>query len=394
MVKYILFGLLALGWLLPSPAQESHLGIEVEKPAVRIKTVVNDKEYERSEMIHGDISVPKDSVIGHDLVVSDGTITIDGTVIGDAVVFGGAIVVNGTVDGDAVAIGGAVKMFGTISGDVAAIGGSAEVHGAVAGDVAAIGGSLSLDSTAVVTGDVVIIGGTLDQKPGAVVKGKVEQVPLGFLNKLIPKFVEGIKSGKVDAEIHIPPFNGEVRLPPFVGRSLRLIFTLVWLVGVFILVLLITLIFPRPTQTIADAITHKPLIVFLVGFGGQLAISPLMVVLTITIIGIPLIPLALLGILIAFLLGWAGISLTVGEWLKKNWNWRFESPLGLMAVGFLAIVLLTIVAGLFRLAPGPIGVIGLIIAILGVSAVWVAVTFGFGACLLTRFGTKPYGNPK
>lgn len=103
------------------------------------------------------------------------------TVQGDLVVTGGTVLVMGTVDGDLEATGGTVVVAGTVTGDVTVFAGSVTVSGTVEGDVAAASGSLVVSDSAVVGGNLDVAAGavTLDGTVGGSARLAGEDVAVG-----------------------------------------------------------------------------------------------------------------------------------------------------------------------------------------------------------------------
>jgi cytoskeletal protein CcmA (bactofilin family) len=112
-----------------------------------------------------------------DLAATAGTVVITGTVTGDAEVVAGSLVVEGAVDGDLRAAGGSVVLRDTsrVGGAVEAAAGSVTLDGAVDGDarlageeirigpVASVGGSVEYDASTFVLADGAAVGGTVTE---------------------------------------------------------------------------------------------------------------------------------------------------------------------------------------------------------------------------------------
>lgn len=130
----------------------------------------------------------------------------------------------------------------------------------------------------------------------------------------------------------------------------------------------------------------------LVGLTAELLFVPLLVLgailLAVTIIGIPfvvvLVPLALVTMFVAMLVGITGVALRLGRTIGDRLNWHVSSPTAMALVGIFVIVLPTLVFQALALAPGPLPVR----ASLAVASLleYVAWTIGLGATLLTGFG--------
>lgn len=145
-----------------------------------------------------------------------------------------------------------------VDGDVVAVFGSVTVDGEVSGDVVAVFGSVHLNSGAKVEGDVVSIGGALDQAEGVTIHG--ESVQLGF-----------------------SPFTWG--LP---GISVLLFAVAAgWLVSMFV-GWIFALLFPAGMLRVATVVERRPAASFFLGVLSVPGFFVALVLLCITVIGIPL----------------------------------------------------------------------------------------------------------
>jgi hypothetical protein len=277
------------------------------------------------------------------------------------------------VGDEVVAILGSVRVLGRVDGGVVAVGGSVTLgpEAYVAGDVVAVGGSVSLGPNAVVTGEVTSVGGRIRQEPGAEVRGAVNEIAMGM--------------GPFG---HVPgPWGGahEAFTRPF-----RLAGTLLRVALVLLLALVLFLVFSRPIERIARRAGDEPVLSGFVGLLAQIFFFPLLiltiVVLAVSIIGIPLlllVPFALVAALVAVLVGFAGVDQRVGRWAVGPWR----SGMVATAVGVVLIAAVTILARTIGLLPGPFAAVGFAVMLVGLFVEYVAWTVGLGATILTRFGT-------
>ncbi len=181
--------------------------------------------------------------------------------------------------------------------DAVAVGGSVYVDGIVEGDAVALGGTIHLGEEAIVHGDVVTVGGTIDQAEGAMIYGTT--VDVGAFD------FKNIFEGK-----HF--FWGHRGIPKF--------FTIIPLIGLFALVLLLSILIPTELSTVASNIKNEPIVMFLWGVLGIILIVPLAIMLAVSIIGIALIPLELLAVFLASLIGYIAVAIMIGKKLLKALN--------------------------------------------------------------------------
>lgn len=279
------------------------------------------------------------------------------------------------VMGERVRIGGSISVAEgeIIDGDVVAVGGSVAIAGTVRGDVVAVGGSVELSETAIVEGEVTAVGGTINRDPGARVDGRVNEVAFG--------------GPDVD-------FHRNVSFTPF-DEIGSLIGTITFLILLGLLLSLILLLARRPVEKMEYVVATTPWKAAAVGLVGQIVFLPVLVlsviVLAVSIIGIPLlilVPFALLGLMIGTLVGFTAVAYRVGHWAEARFGWDHKNPYLSLLVGLGFIMVMAFFGSALGIVGGPLGVFAIILAIIGFAIQYVAWTTGFGALLLTRFGTR------
>lgn len=230
--------------------------------------------------------------------------------------FGDTIVPQGTiVYGDAVVVGGRLEVAGTVTGNAVVAGGSVDVSGRVGGDVRAVGGDVVLGSTAVVGGRAQASGGHVTVAPGAVVgraapgPPATPPVPLPFPPPAPPP----------------SPFPGPpVWMPPAI-----LGWFAIWhlVAGLVIALLLVTFVgtawftaalFPGVTAVVAGALERNPGGAGLAGVAVWLLAGPVLLLLALTIAGLPLVLLAVSALLIAVQLGISAVAVVVGHRVRPG----------------------------------------------------------------------------
>jgi hypothetical protein len=176
---------------------------------------------------------------------------------------------------------------------------------------------------------------------------------------------------------------------------LRLVGTLVRLGIVLLLSMLIALIAARPVERIGDRAARDPWLSGFTGLLAQLLFIPVLVltvvVLAVSIIGIPLlilVPFGIVAFLLAMLVGFAGVSLRLGRWAVGPHR---AVPLAI-AVGVILVAAVALLSRGLGLLPVPLWPITWALGIGGFFVEYVAWTVGLGAALLTRFGSRrgPY----
>lgn len=226
--------------------------------------------------------------------------------------------------------------------DAVSIGGDVQVDGIVDGDAVAIGGSVHLGEEAVIHGDAVTVGGNIDQAEGAMIYGTVVDVSDFNFSGIFRNMDIGC----------VPGFHWA--------------FKVISLLGLIALVLLLGAIIPKELNTVVARIEEEPVKMFLFGILGILLIVPLAVLLAISIVGIALIPIEILAVFLAMLIGYIAVAIILGRKLLTAMNKIDPS-----------VILSAIVGVLVLWAVGLIPFIGSLVkfiaALLGFGAVIVAV---------------------
>ncbi len=264
----------------------------------------------------------------------------------------------------------------TVLGDVVAIGGDVEVHGQVLGDVVSVGGVLRLYDTARVNGDAVAVGGRLEKDPGAQVLGQTTTVGIQMPFVMGPHFAwEG--GGPLEA----------------LGA---LLLTLLCIALLLILGAICQLVAGRNVDRMETNLRSSPLKAGLVGFLAQVLFLPVyvigLVLLVITIIGIPIAVLWAVGFFVlgfvAHLFGFTAAARAAGDSMMRRLNRPLASPHVTLLMGLIALFSPLLVHNLFHFGPGIMDLFAMLFAIVGIVVLYVASTIGFGAAILTRFGTR------
>jgi hypothetical protein len=282
---------------------------------------------------------------GHSLEVNENDI------VDSAVVYGGNLVVKGHVEKDAVAFGGNLDVYGRVEGDASAFNGNVILHpgSAVEGDVSAIGGNVIREDGSEVEGSIESFGGG---NVGSVVAGQVKDT-----------LKKEFRKAKVEAEDEDED-HGAGGLPGFLIRFAAL----------FGLGFLGQLFMPTRMKELSSTLKEQPIKSGLVGFLGALALIPITVVLTITLIGIPVMVALLLVAALATVLGFTAVASEVGMRVPILRGRKTQAVV--LAVGLIILLGLGAIPGVGWLVTLP------------------ATFMGFGAAILMRFGNRLRGIPE
>ena len=248
-----------------------------------------------------------------------------------------------TVPGGVVCIGGTARIKGHVRRDVVVIAGKLEMSGTAGGDVAGVASRIVLEDGAAIRGDLVNVGGALD-RGDVKIGGQTVNIGLGGW------------------AAHFPSPWGMLGFFLFWLVLLKLLL-------VFVALLLISVFVPSRVQTISTEIPLHPLLAFFAGLGGYILLALVILLLAITIIGIPAAILVYFAFVIVKWIGLAGLFHFVGQKFGKG----KLSILGAVLLGFLPFALL-------RFLPFCVG-----------GFLWFVIeTIAFGYVILTRIGGRPY----
>jgi len=272
--------------------------------------------------------------------------------------------------GDLVRIGDNVTVSRdeVIEGDVVVVFGNAAIDGQVNGELTVVMGNADVGPDAVVRDDVTVVGGTLNRAPGAQIDGSVENVAVG--------------PGRWRAS----GFPGMLR-DTILGRVGSLAGTVLRIALVTLLALVIVAFGRTSIEQIADRASADPIRAGFTGFLAQLLFFPVLlmtiIVLAVSIVGIPLLLLVPFGIalvLVVLLVGFTGVAYHVGRLLNGRFGWTERGAYATVLLGVLTIALVTVVARSAAVIGGsfltfPLSAIGYMVE----YAAW---TLGFGAAIL------------
>jgi hypothetical protein len=295
------------------------------------------------------------------------TVTVDEDLVGDVYVAGGTVTVNGNIAGDLLVAGGEVTIAGTVTQDVRVAGGEVTLEGTIGGNTSAAAGRLKQSSSSSIAGSAVLAAGQFDLLGS--IQGKTHlaggQADLsGNFNQTVTGAVGSATIGsaaviagdlQLMTEEEAQISNGatitgrrDVRVierhQEEERQDLRpdwgmLVFNI--LGGMFAGAVLLSL-FSKQAQTTSGYMLKKPLETLVWGF-VKLVVTPFVILLLlITVAGIPLAAVVfLLYIALFFVSGWL-VSYALGRKIyqltKANWlNSRYVQYL----VGLIVLSLLT-----------------------------------------------------
>lgn len=231
---------------------------------------------------------------------------------------------------------------------VVTIGGQITVSGDVEKSVVAVGGSVVLTKTAVVKGSVVSLGGVIVMARDARVGGELTEINS---NNLFETLTAAVSS----------EWEGWSWIFAVISISIFLV--------ILVLALLIAALLPKPVGIVSEAIRENTFKVILCGILGLVLIAPLALLLTISVVGIALIPLEVIVVVCSVLLGFIAVGQLIGSKVLRLL--KRPEP-GIVRETFWGLVILWMI--------GWIPYIGWMVKA-------IAIVIGLGATLVSRFGT-------
>jgi len=235
-----------------------------------------------------------------------------------------------------------------------AIGGQVTVLGTVERHVVAIGGSVVLTKASFVGGNVVSIGGVIVRGRGAEVQGRLFELNLSDISAAIS---ETLNEG----------WNGWSSIFAIISLSIFL--------AVSIIALLITHLFPGPVHIVSAAIKENTWRVTMGGIFALVLIAPLALLLTLSVVGIILIPLEMVIVTSAALFGFIAVARLFGEKILKILK---KTERSMVQETLLGLIFLWLIGW---------------IPFVGSMVKAIAIVLGMGGVLITRFGTVTGRSP-
>src|SRR3989344_243503 len=266
------------------------------------------------------------TVTSGSLFIAGRKVTVRGTINGDLFCAGQNVTVDADVLGDVICAGQNVTINGTVSGDARLAGQMITINGAIDSNLTSFGQPIELPADGIVSGEVFAAGQDFSERGtiGKTLNGGFESAELnGEINGDVQLVVNSLRVGndasilgnltyESKTNIEVPTtasISGTVRrteptakeltarpLRPIANTSMRAFSWAGWLMRVLtylILGLLLAIIFPVFTKKILDLSEQYQGRSMLLGFVSFFVIPILLVLLVISLIGIPI---ALIGL--------------------------------------------------------------------------------------------------
>jgi hypothetical protein len=257
---------------------------------------------------------------------------------------------------------------------------------AVDGPIAVARGTLDVFGT--IRGDAIVLDGTIHVHPGARITGDTYAVGGSVV------IDGGLVEGQKRAIAFTPPATAPARPREPMGTWETVKLVIGWFALLTIIGLGVMIFAESNLDGVVVALERGFARSFWIGLAGQVVALPallvLVVALAITVLGVLLIPFAIVAYVIAaaglMTLGFLAVARLTGDGLASSRGTTSTRGVHLrgLAIGLAVYLALWLVAALFAWSP----VVGAILRTIAVALTWVAMTVGLGATLVSRAGTE------
>jgi len=270
---------------------------------------------------------------------------------------------------DTIRFGGRTIAAGdTVNGPVLAAAGDLRVRGVIRGTAVAIGGDIIIEEGGSITGDAIAVLGNVVTLRGTV----------GGASRTFSRSFAWLE--EVD---QAPPVRR--------GTSDAMGLSLGWLVIMLLIGIGVLVFAGAYLDGVTDVLEQSFGRSFLVGIAGELGMIPLLILvcaaLAVTVVGILLIPFAIVAYVLAvagFLtLGFLSVARLAGGSIGSGRGEARGRALRALVVGIGIFMGTWVLAAAFQWSPAISGILRMI----ALAVTWVAATAGFGAAILSRGGT-------
>ena len=270
-------------------------------------------------------------------------------------VAGGEVTVAAPVDGNARIAGGEVKIASgaPIGKNLSVAGGEIEVNARVAGNLNVAGGEVKIDAP--VDGNATVAAGSLVLGPNANIAGKLRFRGGNIEQDPAARVAGGIVHTR---NHHVGPKYG------------YWVMTAVWTLGLMLLAALIAGALPGPVKRMEQELRTRPWLASLLGLVALICIPIAAVLVMITIIGIPIGILALMGYAALLIVGYVTTSVVVSGLILAQSRSEAAQRTAWRVGG--AVLAMLVIASLARL-PIVGGLVCLVALVVGVGAIVAAV---------------------
>jgi len=305
--------------------------------AISIDTPVEDDVFAAGDVVN--INAPVQSA-----TVAGGTLNINAPVAGNVFAAGGQIRVNSDVGGSVVAAGGNVNLNSgsAVAGDVIIAGGQLIIDSNVSKKVVAAGGNIDLGGK--IGTNAVVAGGQINILPEATIGrdaalGGGNVYHAGRVNGTLMVRAESFQNNGTAGKIDFQKTEAPRREETTGGVN---VFGILMVLGYLILGLLLVRTVPGLFLIVDKEVRKSPAIRTLIGFVLLIASFIAILIVAITVIGLPIAAIAAMLLAVAWMLSGIFVSFSLGRWiadlLKKNLSHTIAFLIGFVILNILFFI--------------------------------------------------------
>ncbi|KYC51098.1 MAG: hypothetical protein AMQ74_01167 [Candidatus Methanofastidiosum methylothiophilum] len=325
-------------------------------PGIYAAQTIND-ETQKVVTIENDVN--------DDLFISGDKVIINGNINGDLFAGAGEVLVNGNVTGDAYIAGGNVTINGNVIGGLIVGAGQATISGntgkiiAGCGDLAIKGNT---DKIIAVSGNVKIYPTSTVQRYAYISTGGFENqgTILGELNLSAEQLIEKGNVGSFN-------YKKSTAFQDF-SKGIKSFFTVLSILttlGILILGIIFIKLFPKLFFGLEKEVEKDYIIKTVVGFFLIIGAIIGLIILAVTMIGLPLALILGMFFIMALMISGLVVSYCTGNFVTKRLNFK-TGELGIFIIGFAIIIIL-------KMIPILGFIVGLVVVSLGFGSIFYAV---------------------
>ncbi len=343
-----------------------------------VVTLASDEVIDKDFYIVAGEVVEISGTVNGDVYAAGGQVLIDGVVNGDLMAAGGTVIISGDIAQDVRVAGGQISISGTIGRNVTVAGGNVEftkgarINGAVLGGAgnlsffAPIGGDVQVGAGSLIVSDT--IDGDLEAYAGQLRLSSTAQVNgnLSYMSDTVASIDEGAVIAGTVIQKQPPDVARKADIRPqsrdfgkiFAGLKFGL--SLIGFVSSLLVGLILMSLFPVYMKETAMIVGNRFWSALGLGF-ATLFLTPIaVVILMITIIGLPLGMLLLLVFPIYLYIAKLFSSYWIGSVISQKMDWKISQK-WVFVIGLFVFFVL-------RLIPFVGGVVGFVFLLVGLGA--------------------------
>lgn len=308
----------------------------------------------------GTVNIGKTEIINDDLFIGAQTVEIAGTVNGDVFVGGQTVKITGIINGNLHVGANTIDLSGKVKGNVYAGAQSILIKGsAIGGSLLAGGATVNIDKDSTIGGSILVGAGSLSidsqikrsvyAGTGSLTIGENARIGKDLYYESNTQTGANISPG---AKIAGSVYKSEVdtaktdinvsRKIPGMASGAKVFSTIISFAGAIIIYLLYFKLFGKHLTQTKNIISKSFWKSLGVGFLVTIAFIPGLIILFITIIGIPVAGLAITMLSLYSYLAKIVVGVAFGDWLLQKFNWKMSIfwafTIGLLVIDILKLI--------------------------------------------------------